>query len=106
VKFQIFRTSQGTDSDEAPVDGAVIEQRPRVDRRTVDDLSRLRFGRDTWYTHGTNHRVEGGCILRDMEMRSIWVIEIASLEALMTLVGDDEIVLGAGVIEIYDNYRE
>lgn len=106
--FEISRTSSRCDYTEQPCEGAVLSQRPRVDRRTVDDPKKLRFGSDTWYQHGTNHRVEDGHIVRDMEMVSIWVIDIQSLDALMTFIREcgDAIVLSETSIEIYDDRRE
>jgi len=74
--FEICRTTARYDCDHPPVEGAFKTQRVRVDRRTVSSPDQLRYEpeRSTWYQVGTNHRVENGCIARDMEMMTIWAV--------------------------------
>jgi len=108
--FKICRTSDPSVGDHPPVEGAFKTERVQVDRRSVSSPDHLYnpTERSTWYRVGTNHRVENGCIARDMEMMTIWAVEIPSLEALLALIQTcgHEIVMTGTTIEIYDDYRE
>ena len=113
MKFAISRTSNRIDEqDRPPCEGAVWQPTIHVDVRSVDDPSKLRYATD-WYGHGTNHRVIGGHIMRDLPTEG-WFIELNTLEELTAFVlKHDEMILSvysrspdAFGIEIYDDYRE
>lgn len=114
LKFIVNRTS-ARNSEEPPCEGAVAEQRPYVDIRSVDSPEKLTYPHDAaqdWYKRGSNHRVIDGCIVRDLEAHQVWTIELADLSALSNFckiygpIVIEQDVTGALLLEIYDDYRE
>lgn len=109
--FQITKTSLW-DDDCPPVEGAMRFQVRVVDRRNVDDPTKIPAHRGTdgeWYDHGENHRVENGMICRDMGWRIKWFVEIADVMEFVEKHGRCVVSIDAGgheAIEIYDDYRE
>lgn len=83
-----------------------------TDTRDVDDPKKIPANRGTdgdWYKKGTNHRVEGGKIRRDLGTKEEWAVELRDLQAFVDKHG--ECVVGRDIdgfctIEIYDTYRE
>lgn len=68
-----------------------------------------------WFDDGTNHRTEDDCIVRDLEEKEVWGIEINSLEELLEFVNevDHEVIISRSLVdcktpslEIYDDWRE
>lgn len=75
-QYRVMRTSSYGESPEPPCDGAYQIRVTRVDRRLTDDPKKVPSGRGTdewWYDRGTNHRVEDGCICRDLGVDTLWV---------------------------------
>jgi hypothetical protein len=95
-----------------PCDEAFRVQLVNTDTRNCDDPKKIPVNRGTdgdWYTRGTNHRVEGGMIRRDMGTKEVWAVELQDVMAFVDKYGT--FVLGRdhdgfGTIEIYDDYRE
>ncbi len=97
---------------EKPCDEAFKVLRVDTDVRNTDDPRKIPAHNGTdggWYDKGTNHRVEGGRIMRDVGYETAWAVEIADVQAFvdkhgLCVVGRD----GSGFceIEIYDDYRE
>jgi hypothetical protein len=83
-----------------------------IDTRNCDDPKKIPMNSGTdgdWYTRGTNHRIEGGMIRRDMGVESKWAVEVADLQAFVEkhdrcIVSKDRD--GFMCLEIYDDYRE
>lgn len=119
MKFLITRTSRKY-VEQPPCEEARAEKYVVVDRRSVDDPRKFTAYRHNpdeamqmWYGDGSNHRVENGMIVRDMQERIRWVIDIENLEQLMELQRKyGELILNTDdnnndpAIEIYDDYRE
>lgn len=112
MKYVVIRTSDwyGKPCDEA-FEGTVTN----VDIRSVDDPSKLNhISREEWYSKGSNHRLINGNIARDMGLRTVWMIEINTLEELndfyskygTLVIGKSCIDYYSLEIEIYDDYRE
>lgn len=105
------RTSQMFDV-KPPCDGAFRVSRVRVDCRTVPDprmIPAYRGSDEWWYSEGTNHRVEGGEIKRDLGTETSWAVKIEDVDAFvdkhgMCIFSRDD--LGFRSVEIYDDYRE
>jgi hypothetical protein len=113
MKFEIYKTSTGYrfHPDYPPCEGAFMGEVMRVDTRNVDDPAKLTYynALKDWYGRGTNHRVEGGHIKRDLGFDRVWMVEISTLEELMNLIARtdrQQIVMDGLDIEIYDDYRE
>jgi hypothetical protein len=83
-----------------------------VDRRNVDDPKKLPYNRGTdgdWYDLGSNHRLEGGNICRDMGWERRWFVRLEDIMAFVDKYGQCVIgrnLGGFATIEIYDHYRE
>jgi len=83
-----------------------------TDTRICDDPKKIPANRGTdgdWYTSGTNHRIEGGMIRRDMGTKVEWAVELQDVQAFVDRHGDCVVgrnVDGYCTIEIYDDYRE
>ena len=98
--------------EKPPCDGAVRFEVMSVDRRRVDDPKKIPANKGTdggWYTRGENHRIEDGCICRDLGWREEWFIEVDDVFGFAEkhgrcIVSVDED--GWKCIEIYDDYRE
>ena len=83
-----------------------------TDTRHFDDPKKIPANCGTdgdWYTKGTNHRVEGGKIRRDLGTKEEWAVELTDLQAFVDKHG--ECVVGRDLdgfctMEIYDTYRE
>jgi hypothetical protein len=115
MKFLLTRTSAGVEESK-PYEKAYLNTYTRVDTRAVDDPSKSHYDsdRETWYTEGTNHRVENGFIMRDFN-ESAWYINFNTLEELIEFKNEvgTELILSDSIyeksvssIEIYDDYRE
>ena len=115
--FQITRTSMR--SDKKPYDKCIPIKLTRVDRRTFrtpeEHDERCAKHSRKWFDVGTNHRIENGCIVRDLGTEDVWGFEINSIEELMTFkeeVGSELVICTSytdrnfPMIEIYDDYRE
>lgn len=110
MKFRVERTS--VNEEKKPCKEAYKSECIQIDRRVVDDPSKLRDGKD-WYKTGHNHRVVNGKLERDF-VTKCWSIEINTLEELnaFVLTYGDIVIQKQGVfynvptIEIYDDYRE
>ena len=80
---------------------------PILDIRHVDDPKKLRMGEEAWYAAGTNHRVEDGCIVRDMGTEDVHFIDIYTLARLKFLVKKyGSIIVDGDELVIYDDYLE
>lgn len=90
-----------------------------IDRRFVDDPKKLPCNKGTdgdwfrtegdWFIRGTNHRIENGCICRDLEWEAGWFVEIPDVMDFVRQHGDCVVSIdddGYESIEIYDDYRE
>ena len=116
MKCLVTRTSLQGDDDVPPCPEARRENYTRIDERTTDDPAKVgaHHGEsDWWYSAGRNHRVERGCIKRDIDDTG-WFVELSTLDELMAFVArHGELVIGPYYanpaitrIEIYDSYRE
>jgi hypothetical protein len=83
-----------------------------IDTRSCDDPKKIPENRGTvgdWYVRGTNHRVEGGKIRRDMGIEEVWAVELADVQAFVDKYGACVVRRNADgfcTIEIYDDSRE
>jgi hypothetical protein len=115
--FQVTRTSSWY--DDKPYDKCIPIKLTIVDRRTFktpeEHDARCAEHSSKWFDVGTNHRVENGFIVRDLDTKDVWGIEINSLEELMAFQAEvgEELIIGTSytdnkfpLIEIYDSYRE
>ena len=95
-----------------PCDEAFLSTVIMTHTRSCDDPKKIPAHRGTdgdWYTKGTNHRVEGGMIKRDLGTREAWAVECSDLMAFVDKHGRCVIsrdIDGFCEIEIYDDYRE
>lgn len=81
MKFRIDLTG----NYDRPCDRAVQETYDRRDERSVADPKEVPYYKGQsawWYAEGSNHRVEGGHIVRDMPDQG-WFLELDTLEALL-----------------------
>lgn len=115
--FQVTRTSIW-DKKKKPYNKCIPISLTHIDRRTFRTPEEYdercgQYGK--WFDVGSNHRIENGRIVRDLNIESVWGIEINSLEELMAFKKevDEELVIGISYmdektpsIEIYDDYRE
>lgn len=108
--FVVRRTSLW--NDEKPCDKAFEADVMHVDRRNVDDPKKIPAHGGTdgdLYQRGENHRVENGCIRRDLGWQRKWFVRIDDVMEFVDKYGqcvlsrDDS---GFATIEIYDDYRE
>jgi len=126
MKFKIERTSVW---DSKPCDEAMHGSATYIDRRmtfhldkagmycpqpTLEQARQQSWGTE-FFSKGANHREEKGGVARDLDVENIWVIDIATLEDLLTLQGkygdliikEEDCLEGiTHTIEIYDYYRE
>lgn len=115
--FQITRTSMW--GDQKPYDKCIPIKLTNVDRRNFrtpeehDERWAKHSGK--WLEVGTNHRVENGCIVRDLGTQDEWGLEINTIEELIAFKKDvgEDLIIGTSYtdwkcpcIEIYDDYRE
>lgn len=109
---RVRKTSQYFDTDNPPCEGAVKVETKIIDRRNVDDPRKIPAHRGTdgnWWSEGTNHRIENGCICRDMGWSQSWFIELHDVMAFVRAHGTCVVSVGNDgheEIEIYDDYRE
>lgn len=98
--------------DESPCNEAFRVTLISTDTRNCDDPKKIPAFRGTdgdWFAHGTNHRVEGGKIRRDMGTIQAWAVELADVLTFVEKHGPcvvDRNADGFATIEIYDDYRE
>lgn len=116
MKFQVKRTSL-RGSPDAPCEGAQLEAFEYIEERPASRLDGVRYEGDAswWFGEGTNHRVEGEHILRDL-VETAWVLEFNDLDSLMNFIVENRIVVVQRSypddlilypkLEIYDSYRE
>jgi hypothetical protein len=105
--------------DEKPYEGCIPITLINVDRRgfkspeEYDERLAERYG--SWFSQGTNHRIVKNGIARDIGTKTVWGLEVNSLEELMNLKDEvgEELILRVSyidyktpMIEIYDDYRE
>lgn len=79
---RVRKTSQYFDTDNPPCEGAVAIETRIIDRRNVDDPRKISAHRGTdggWWDQGTNHRIENGCICRDLGWQKTWFIELSDV---------------------------
>lgn len=111
MEYRVRRTSEWN-SDVPPCEGAFKKSVVRVDMRNTDDPKKIPVNKGNdgdWYTRGTNHRVENGCICRDMGFYDEWRIEIADILQFVKMHGTCVVEIhfdGTPSVEIYDDYRE
>lgn len=103
-----FRINKASDVYEKPHNKAIMKKGYIVDARrwgSVDEMPE--YWRKEWHERGINHRVENGCIKRDLEIED-WYIEINFLHELMELIEDcgNSLVIDNEKIIIYDDYLE
>lgn len=112
-KFRIRRASNHY-SGIQPCEEAKQKKYFHMNWKTSDDPAKVPFYKgetDWWYNEGTNHRVEDGVIVRDME-RDGWFVEFNNLDELLAFVNrEDEIIIEEDrqynySIVIYDDYIE
>lgn len=111
MKFRVSRTSMN--EEKKPCKEAYKSTCFRIDRRVVDDPSKLRYKEENWYKEGKNHRVVNGMIARDFDEKC-WAIELNTLEELNAFIltyGDvviqkEDWLYDLPTLEIYDTYRE
>lgn len=95
--------------DERPCEEAFQITIRNVDTRTVDSPDKLTWRKEDWYKRGTNHRVVGGRIKRDLDPQTVWAVIVTDLPAFVRKYGNcvvRENAEGFMEIEIYDSYRE
>lgn len=99
--------------DEKPCDEAFPVLLVNVDTRDCDDPKKIPAHRGTngdWYERGTNHRVEGGKIHRDLGTVTRWAIELTDIQSFVDRYGPcivfERNLAGFCQIEIYDDWRE
>lgn len=108
--FLVTRTSVWDDGK--PCDEAYVVEIMNVDRRNCDDPKKIPMNRVTdgdWYLRGSNHRVENGCICRDIGWERKWAVNIDSVMDFVDKHGECVVRRnndGFAEIEIYDNNRE
>lgn len=117
MKFLITRTSNTPFIEEKrmrqPHDKAYVGKYLEIDMWSVDAMQKInnKRERDSWHDKGLNHRIEDGWAKRDIE-KDGWFINLGSLDELLELVKEEEIVVSRPnrtkyfEIEIYDDYRE
>lgn len=111
-RLGLYLCSRTSAYGEKPCDEAFQVVLTNTDTRSVDDPKKIPAHRGTdgdWYTRGTNHRVEGGMIRRDMGVKKEWAVELEDIGAFVDKYG--QCVVGRDIdgfctIEIYDDYRE
>lgn len=110
--FRVKRSSARLGGHTPPCEGAVQRMTVIVDWRYTDDPKKLRCNKGTdgdWWIRGTNHRIENGCICRDLGWQAGWFIEIPDVMDFVRQYGDCVVSIdedGYESIEIYDDYRE
>jgi hypothetical protein len=97
---------------ERPCDEAFEISLVNTDTRACNDPKKIPANAGTdgdWYERGTNHRVEGGMIRRDLGTKTEWAVEILDILQFVQDYGPCILsvdVDGINIIEIYDDYRE
>ncbi len=119
----LFCISKTSALEEQPCEEAFLQLLTPVDIRMASSPEEIPYyqthGTEEWWEKGKNHRLIEGKIARDLQPRQIWLIEIKSLEDLLSLSAKyGDLVFTANVqwqvyaeetfpfIEIYDSYRE
>jgi len=106
MKFQVTRTSTWL-SEEKPCEGATKEWYDYQDIRAWKSLDEIPEPlRLNFFNQGTNHRVEGGRVVRTLRKEG-WFYE-GDLEDFIKEHGPCVVEAGDSCmhVEIYDNYRE
>lgn len=113
--FRVCRTSV-CDYSKKPYEDCIPIMVKRIDRRrfsSPEEFNEICGKREgNWFDTGKNHRVEDGCIVRDLEPVQNWGIEINSLEELIEFKNkvENKIIIHDDItaprLEIYDDYRE
>lgn len=116
MDFLITRTSARDDSQ--PHEKATRKKLKYKDERHVGNPeefnSRCFPRKENWFDSGTNHRIESGHIVRDIE-REEWVISLDGVAGLIDFCKEEgELIISVDEdycppimgIEIYDDYRE
>jgi len=115
MKFIISRTSEW--GDDSPHNNAKKEFVEHWRTRTCseDEFNKIFSSREgLWRNKGKDHTVtEKGYIKRRESDVEVWIIEINTLEELIKLSSENQIIVGPisemhnlPTIEIYDDYRE
>jgi hypothetical protein len=110
--IRVRKTSQYFDMDNPPCEGAVEVETRIIDRRNCDDPRKIPAHNGTdgdWWIKGTNHRIEDGCICRDMGWQKSWFIELSDVMEFARHYGTCVVSVandGHEEIEIYDDHRE
>lgn len=114
MKFLVNRTSCWSDSCK-PCAEAKQTSYVYYDWRTVNDPKKLTYHNalNDWYSHGENHRVERGNIVRDLPHDNGWSVDFETMDDLLKFVNKYGRVVVSNwddhnlpMIEIYDDYRE
>lgn len=116
--FEVIRTSD-ISGKKIPYEKCIRIKLKLVDRRnflTPELYDRCKASNcKKWFDEGENHRIEDGCILRDIGEKETWGMEINALEELLNFINEtgEEVIISKSYIdyrtpclEIYDDYRE
>jgi len=124
MKIYIKRTSSGKHDNIQPCEEAIGEPYTFVDRRfyrTPEEIRDLAVffsspeqRAEWWYSEGTNHRAEGGFIIRDVKKHR-WFMQVETLQELLGFIKKYQECIAGTLslsdhdylwLEIYDDYRE
>ena len=109
--FRVRKTSCW-ESGVPPCNGARLFETQIIDRRYCADPKKIPAHCGTngdWWELGENHRIENGCICRDMGWQQEWFVELADVMWFVRQHGPCVVSIdsdGHESIEIYDDYRE
>lgn len=113
MKFHCTRVSN---SSEKPCEEASQEKHVGIDHRSSKSFDEFKAATgEDFLARGINHRIEDGHIVRDLDIRPIWVVELPSMKALMAFIDKyGQVILGRceryhktdGSLVIYDDYVE
>jgi hypothetical protein len=112
MKFIVKRTSVW--DNKQPCDEAILEKVPNYDQRNFKSPEEHDLClKEKWFSRGTEHSINTRGIVRRLEDIDIWVININSLEELLSFYKKyGQLVISSSYfnrqpeIEIYDDYRE
>lgn len=117
MKFIVSRTSKW--NDDAPCEGAIRFNLPYVQTNrqchTFEEYDKFSFDGRKWTDNGENHRINNDGFIERTMYKSVWCIEINSLEELLKFQSEcvSELIIYPNwlnsnyyEIEIYDSFRE
>jgi len=116
MKFIITRAScKQVDDTGRPCEEAFLDSLPYIDEYDLTEEEYDAMYSFRWREHGTNHIVtEEGYIQRTLDLHTPFVVELNTFEELLEfskkygelVFSTTSSFLGAGSIEIYDDYKE